>query len=195
MGRSRQRWFGDSRLQHLSRHDLRRRVGNTGQWKYSCRPDHRDGDGSRQREDLLLHGEGRELDRGASAASNETWAIPAATVPGAPSKVVATGADASATVTWSAANAGGSNISRYAVTAIDATVASRGGQSCIWTTGTLTCLVLGLTDGDSYSFSVTATNSLGTGPVSAPQLGCPSSYGAVGPGLGRRHSRQHDNRP
>ena len=39
---------------------------------------------------------------GSSGASNEAWAIPAATVPGAPTHVVAIGGDASATVTWNA---------------------------------------------------------------------------------------------
>jgi hypothetical protein len=104
---------------------------------------------------------------GSSAASNEAWAIPAATVPGAPTGAHATAADVSATVTWTApADPGGSNITSYTVTAVDATVASRGHQTCTWTTGTLTCTMTGLTNGDSYTFTVTATNSLGTGPAS-----------------------------
>jgi predicted RNA-binding protein with TRAM domain len=104
---------------------------------------------------------------GSSAASNEAWAIPAATVPGAPTHVVATAGDVSATVTWSApSDPGGSNITSYTVTAADSTLASRGGQTCIWTTGALTCTVTGLTNGDSYTFTVTATNSLGTSAAS-----------------------------
>jgi hypothetical protein len=104
---------------------------------------------------------------GASPASNEVWAVPAATVPGAPSLVVATAGDISATVTWSAPSSpGGSNISKYTVVANNLTTPSASGQDCTWTTGPLTCEVTGLTNGDSYNFTVTATNSLGTGAAS-----------------------------
>ena len=104
---------------------------------------------------------------GSSVPSNEAWATPAATVPGPPRNVVATAANLSATVTWDApTNPGGANITGYTVTAADSTVSTRGGQSCTWTSGPLTCTVTGLTNGDSYSFSITATNSLGTGVAS-----------------------------
>ena len=104
---------------------------------------------------------------GTSAVSNEAWAIPAATVPGAPTSVVGTAGDLSATVTWTApTDPGGSNITSYTVTAADGTAASRGHQTCTWTTGTLTCTLTGLTNGDSYDFTVTATNSLGTSAAS-----------------------------
>src|ERR1035441_1089676 len=94
---------------------------------------------------------------GASTPSNEAWAIPAATVPGPPRSVIAVGAFATATVTWTApSSGGGSNITRYTVTAADATAGTRGGQTCTWTLGPLNCVVVGLTDGDTYSFSVTA---------------------------------------
>src|ERR1019366_2483653 len=105
---------------------------------------------------------------GSSIASSEAWATPAATVPGAPRNVVATGGNVSAIDTWTApANLGGANITSYTVTALDSTVATRGGQSCTWTTGPLTCTFAGLTNGDSYTFSVTAKNSLGTSASSA----------------------------
>ena len=104
---------------------------------------------------------------GSSPASNEAFAVPAATVPSAPTNVVAVGGDVSATVTWTApSNQGGSNISGYTVTSLDSTASTRGGQTCTWTTGPLTCTLVGLTNGDSYTFSVTATNSLGTGIAS-----------------------------
>ena len=117
---------------------------------------------------------------GSSAASNEAWATPAATVPSAPRNVVATGADASAVITWSAPTSpGGSNITSYTVTASDSTSSARGGQSCTWSTGPLTCTVSGLTNGDSYTFTVTATNSLGTSVAS-------SASNAVVPALSAR---------
>ena len=106
---------------------------------------------------------------GPSPASNEAWAVPAATVPGPPKNVTAAAGYQSATVTWTAPSSqGGSNITRYTVTTADLTLASRGGQGCTWTIGALSCTMIGLTDGDTYAFTVTATNSLGTGIASGP---------------------------
>jgi predicted phage tail protein len=105
---------------------------------------------------------------GASVASNESWAVPAATVPGPPTGVTASAGNEAANVTWTAASAGGANITRYTVLATDATTPAKGGQSCVWTTGPLSCVVTGLNNGDSYSFTVTATNALGNGVASSP---------------------------
>jgi predicted RNA-binding protein with TRAM domain len=105
---------------------------------------------------------------GSSVASSEVFAIPAATVPGPPRNLTATPADVSAVVTWLApTDPGGSNITSYKVTAADSTLASRGGQTCSWTSGALSCTTTGLTNGDSYTFTATATNSLGTGVASS----------------------------
>jgi titin len=105
---------------------------------------------------------------GSSVASSEVFAIPAATVPGPPRNLTATAADLSAVVTWLApTDPGGSNITGYTVTAADSTLASRGGQTCSWTSGALSCTTTGLTNGDSYTFTATATNSLGTGVASS----------------------------
>ena len=84
--------------------------------------------------------------------------------PGAPTSVVAVARDARATVSWTPpSQTGGSDL-------VSATaVASPGGQSCS-TAGT-TCEITGLTNGTTYTVSVTVTNAAGrTGPagVSAP---------------------------
>ncbi len=114
---------------------------------------------------------------GSSAASNEAWAIPGATVASAPQNVAATAGFESATVTWSAPSSpGGSAVSSYRAIAADSTVSGRGGQTCSWTTGALSCVVTGLTNGDSYTFTVTATNSVGSSVASG-------ASNAVVPGL------------
>ena len=104
---------------------------------------------------------------GEGLLSSNSNAVTPATVPGVPVIGTATAADARATVTWTApASDGGSAITGYSVTAADATTPANGGQTCTWSTGPLTCSVTGLTNGDSYSFTVTAINGVGTGPGS-----------------------------
>lgn len=69
--------------------------------------------------------------------------------------------DAQVTVSWQApASDGGSSVTGYTVTA------SPGAQTCS-TTRALTCVVSGLTNGNEYTFSVTATNAAGTSVPSA----------------------------
>ena len=85
--------------------------------------------------------------------------LSATAAPGAPTGVTATAGDKQATVAFTplAANPAVGD-SWYTVTA------SPGGQHASGTAGPLT--VTGLTDGTSYTFTVTATNSVGTGPAS-----------------------------
>ncbi|MGC1420213.1 MAG: fibronectin type III domain-containing protein, partial [Acidimicrobiales bacterium] len=82
--------------------------------------------------------------------------------PLAPSGVSGTSnANTQSVVSWTAPVAnGGPAITGYTVTS------TPGGFTCT-TTVALTCTVVGLTNGTSYTFTVTATNAVGTGPASS----------------------------
>ncbi len=97
---------------------------------------------------------------GHSSPSPSSGAVTPATAPSAPLDVQATPSNASATVQWSQPPDGGSPIIGYAVLAVDTTNVDNGGQSCASTQ--LSCDVTGLTNGDDYTFSVTAHNAAGT---------------------------------
>jgi trimeric autotransporter adhesin len=100
-----------------------------------------------------------------SAPSNSV--TPEAVVPGAPTIGRVTPGNASATVTFTAPSSdGGSPITGYTVTAADSTTPANGGQTASGTASPIT--VPGLTNGDSYTFTVAATNAIGTGDASAP---------------------------
>jgi hypothetical protein len=79
--------------------------------------------------------------------------------PDAPTGVSATsGGNASSMVSWTAPSDGGSAITLF-------TAISNAGQSC--TSATTSCLVTGLTNGTAYTFTVTATNTIGVSDASA----------------------------
>jgi outer membrane protein OmpA-like peptidoglycan-associated protein len=81
------------------------------------------------------------------------------TKPDTATAVTGVAGDTQVTVSWSApASNGGAEITNYTVT-------SSAGQSC--TTATLTCVVIGLTNGIPYTFSVVATNSIGNSSSSS----------------------------
>jgi titin len=65
-----------------------------------------------------------------------------------------------ATVSWT----GATGAIRYTVTALDLTNSGRGGQTC--TTGSTSCTLTGLTNGDNYTFAVKAYNGFLTSAAS-----------------------------
>jgi hypothetical protein len=85
----------------------------------------------------------------------------APTEPGAPTNVTAVAGNGSADVSWNApASDGGSAITGYTATS------APDGLTC-QTTDTM-CTVIGLTNGTPYTFTVAATNDIGTGTASDP---------------------------
>ncbi|HEY1343761.1 MAG TPA: DUF4082 domain-containing protein [Streptosporangiaceae bacterium] len=105
---------------------------------------------------------------GAGPASSPSNAVTPNTLPGAPTAVTATAGNGSATVNWTApSNNGGSTITKYTVTPFIGSTA----QTPVTVTGSppaTSTTVSGLTNGTSYTFTVTATNAVGDGPASAP---------------------------
>jgi hypothetical protein len=95
-----------------------------------------------------------------SAASSQP------TAPTAPTGVSAIAGNGSAMVTWTAPGTGGSPVTRYTVTPLAGAIA----QTPVTVTGSppaTAAAVPGLTNGTAYTFTVTATNAIGTGPASA----------------------------
>lgn len=85
-----------------------------------------------------------------------------ASVPGAPTIGTATGGDTQATVTFTAPTFyGGSPITSYTATSSPGNI-----TGTLTQTGSGTITITGLTNGTAYTFTVTATNAIGTGPAS-----------------------------
>ncbi|NMO13307.1 hypothetical protein HPC49_15380 [Pyxidicoccus fallax] len=105
---------------------------------------------------------GTRVDAGTGDAGTED-AGPTLQTPGVPTAVTATAGDGQATVRWTAPANGGSPITSYTVTTLflDSQLKT---QNTTETQVTVT----GLTNGMPYSFTVSATNALGTSGTSQP---------------------------
>jgi hypothetical protein len=99
---------------------------------------------------------------GATGMMNLTALEGTTAVPAAPTGVSAVGGDSSAQVSWTAAAPNGSPVTGYTITSSPGGVTQTVGGTV--TTATVT----GLTNGTSYTFTVKATNAIGTGPASTP---------------------------
>ena len=96
-----------------------------------------------------------------------TGEAPPPTLPGAPTQVKATAGNSSATVSWTAPSDGNSAITSYTVTPYRESTALT--PTTVSGTPPLTTATIGgLTNGTAYTFRVTATNGVGTGPASEP---------------------------
>jgi len=94
-----------------------------------------------------------------------TVTAPAATAPAVPTGVSAVAGNASATIRWTAPSNGGAAITSYTVTPHAGTVA----QTPVTVTGTppaTTATITGLVNGTAYTFTVSATNAIGTSAAS-----------------------------
>jgi hypothetical protein len=107
----------------------------------------------------------KAADTNYAAATSAGMTVTIATVPGAPTIGTATAGNAQATVTFTApASNGGAAITSYTATSSPGNITG----TCSNTPTPCTSItVSSLTNGTAYTFTVRATNSVGTGPASA----------------------------
>jgi hypothetical protein len=108
---------------------------------------------------MLAYGNGKFIGLGGSGNSMISAGVLSQTEPGTPVGVAGSAGNASVDLSWTApADDGGSAVT-YTATS------TPGGLTC--TTTSTSCRVTGLTNGTSYTFSVTATNSVGSSASSS----------------------------
>ena len=110
-----------------------------------------------------------------SASSVASVAVAPDGVPDAPLSASATAGDRSATVTWSAPVSNGSAILSYAVRVVGDD--SRG--CAVAVSASLSCTIDGLTNGNSVTFAVTATNDAGSSVAATTSAVTPSGVPGV----------------
>ncbi|MGO8864393.1 MAG: fibronectin type III domain-containing protein, partial [Acidimicrobiales bacterium] len=109
---------------------------------------------------------GRGPGVGNSAASTPSAAVTPATVPSVPTALSGVSGNGTVTLSWSApSNDGGNPITGYTVTPYIGAVAQ---TPSVFASVATTQTIGGLTNGTAYTFTVTATNGIGTSPSSAP---------------------------
>lgn len=97
----------------------------------------------------------------------------AASVPATPVLASAAPGDGQVTLTWTAPASSGSAITGY-------TVAGRPAGGCTVPAAANSCTVTGLTNGNAYTFTLTATNAIGISQASAPATATPVKTRASG---------------
>jgi len=114
---------------------------------------------------------------GDGTASSPAAATPNPTAPDAPTDVSVTFKNGQAVIKWSqaATASGGSAVTSYTVTSIP------DGKTCTAAAPARTCTIAGLTYGTSYTFSVTATNTVGTGPAGVTAAALVPAYAPDAP--------------
>ena len=119
----------------------------------------------------------------ATSANDQFTYGSGSSAPGAPTNLAATLGVGQATLSWTAPNDNGSAITSYTVDITDNTTSTTATPVTVSGSPPATNADLtGLTPGDSYSFTVTATNSAGTGPASSALTDLlPAPYFPVAP--------------